>query len=80
MRIGFYYPIGSSNLYRIHMTPDNRSIFPYPETDNVNVTCSGVDANSQCNQWQIEPDGAKGGCVTADCSVKQNLLSDASFA
>ena len=74
MRIGFYYPIGSSNHYVIFMTPDDRSFNPYPETDNVNFTCSGVDANSQCNQWRIEPDGAKGGCLTPDCSVKQNVV------
>lgn len=75
MRIGFYYPIGSSsNLYRIFMTPDDRSFNPYPETDYVNFTCGGVDANSQCNQWRIEPNGAKGGCLTADCSVRQNIV------
>jgi hypothetical protein len=74
MRIGFYYPIGSSNIYRIFMTPDDRSFNPYPETDYVNFTCTGVDASSQCNQWRIEPNGAKGGCLTADCSVRQNIV------
>ena len=74
LRIGFYYPIGGSNLYRIFMTPDDRSFNPYPETDHVNVTCRGEDASSQCNQWRIEPDGEKGGCLTPDCSVKQNVV------
>jgi hypothetical protein len=73
MRIGFYYPIGSSDQYRIHMTPDS-PIFPYPDTDNAAVTCTGVNANSECNQWQIEPNGYKGGCLTEDCSVKQNVV------
>jgi len=74
MRIGFYYPIGSSTLYRIHMTPDSRSVFPYPEVDFADVTCSGVDANLNCNHWTIEPNGTKGGCVTSDCAVKQNVV------
>jgi len=74
IRIGFYYPIGTSNWYRIHMTPDSSAIFPYPETDDGDVTCSGVDATSQCNQWRIEPNGSKGGCLTPDCSVKQNVV------
>lgn len=79
MRIGFYYPIGGSTQYRIHMTPDPGVIFQYPETDNASVTCSGVDANSQCNQWRIEPDGLKGGCLTPDCSVKQNVVKLVKF-
>src|SRR5262249_21724733 len=74
MTIGFYYPAGSSDLYRIHNTPGEQSIFPYTETDFVDMTYTGVDANSQCNRWQIRPDGAKGGCVTADCSVKRNVV------
>jgi hypothetical protein len=74
MTIGFYYPAGSSDQYRIHNTPGEQSIFPYTETDFVDMTCTGVDANSTCNHWQIMPDGAKGGCVTADCSVKRNVV------
>lgn len=74
MTIGFYYPIGSTNHYRIHMTPDSRSLYPFPETDYVDITCTGVNASLQCNSWQIEPNGIKGGCVTADCSVKQNVV------
>lgn len=71
--IGFYYPTGSSNLYRIHMTPDSRSIYYYPETDEISITCTGVDANNRCNQWQMEPNGAKG-CLTQDCSlVRKNI-------
>jgi hypothetical protein len=74
LTIGFYYPVGGKDHYRIHMTPDSRSLFPYPETDYVDITCTGVNSNSQCNRWQIEPNGMKGGCVTADCSVKQNVV------
>ena len=63
---------GSS--YRLHMTPDNRTVYAYPETDYLNVTCASVGANLQCNSWKIEPNGAKGGCLTADCSVRQNIV------
>ncbi|HXG92145.1 MAG TPA: hypothetical protein VNN73_07200 [Blastocatellia bacterium] len=74
MVIGFYYPPGSSDHYRIHCTPGEQSFFPYAETDFVDMTCTGADANAQCNRWQIVPNGAKGGCVTADCSVKRNVV------
>lgn len=74
MTIGFYYPAGSSDLYRIHNTPGEQSSFPYAETDFVDMTCTRVDANSQCNRWQIKPNGLKGGCVTADCMVKRNVI------
>jgi len=40
----------------------------------VNVTCKSLGANLQCNQWKVEPNGTKGGCATADCSVKQNVV------
>jgi hypothetical protein len=42
--------------------------------DYVNITCNGP-ANSQCNNWTIEPNGTKGGCATTDClgSLKQNV-------
>jgi hypothetical protein len=74
MTIGFNYPAGSSDLYRIHNTPGEQSIFPYAETDFVDMTCTGVNANSQCNRWQIRPNGAKGGCITVDCAVKRNVI------
>jgi hypothetical protein len=60
--------------YRMHMTPDSGSIYPYPETDYVDITCTGADANNQCDRWQIKPNGTKGGCLTLDCSVKQNVV------
>jgi len=71
LAITFTY--GNSS-YRLHMTPDNRTVYAYPETDYLNVTCAGVGANLQCNSWKIEPNGAKGGCLTADCSVRQNIV------
>jgi hypothetical protein len=71
MAITFAY---GANSYRLHMTPDNRTVNVYPETDFVNITCTGANASLQCNQWKIEPNGTKGGCVTADCSVKQNVV------
>jgi hypothetical protein len=74
MTVGFYYPAGSTTHYRVHMTPDEGSVFPYPSTDYVNVTCTAANANAQCTRWHFEPNAAKGGCVTADCSVKQNVV------
>jgi hypothetical protein len=69
--IGFDYPSGTR--YRIHMTPNSDAVYPYPLTDYVDTTCTGVDA-SGCNRWQIRPDGFNGGCATADCSVLQNRV------
>jgi hypothetical protein len=43
-----------------------------PETDYVNITCNG-STNSKCNNWTIAPNGFRGGCATADCSLKQNV-------
>jgi len=57
----------AGNSYRLPMNP----LTNYPETDYVNITCTGVDANSQCNQWKIEPSGA---CVTSDCTVRKNVV------
>ena len=71
MVAGFYV---GADFYRIHNTPGGDVVFPYTETDFVNVTCNGVGANLQCNQWRVEPNGTKGGCATADCSVKQNVI------
>jgi len=36
--------------YRIQMNPVN-----YSETNYVDITCTGTNAASQCNQWRIEP-------------------------
>jgi hypothetical protein len=73
LNIGFNYPIGGSDKYLIHMTDDSNAIFPYPEIDHVNITCTGQDANL-CNRWQITPDGEKG-CAVKDCSsVKWNVV------
>src|SRR5437868_14068519 len=71
LAITFCYGSGS---YRIQMTPDNRTVYAYPETDFVNITCAGVNASLQCNSWKIEPNGARGGCLTTDCSVRQNVV------
>ncbi|MCM3901379.1 MAG: hypothetical protein ND866_06715 [Pyrinomonadaceae bacterium] len=57
--------------YFLHMNPVTGADV-FPETDYVNVRCNGA-ANSQCNNWTMTADGTKGGCVTADCSVKQNI-------
>jgi hypothetical protein len=59
------------NDYLLQMNPVAGG-YVFPETDYVKVTCNGA-ANSQCNNWTIVPDGTRGGCVTADCSLKQNV-------
>jgi hypothetical protein len=70
--IGFDY---NGNRYRIHMTPDDNSLYPYPETDYVNITCTGAGANSQCNRWQITAEGTKGCAPTDNClMVKKNIV------
>jgi hypothetical protein len=64
----------SGHDYFLQMNPVAGG-FVCPETDYVNITCNGV-ANSKCNNWAIVPNGAKGGCVTGDCSVsslRQNV-------
>jgi hypothetical protein len=62
----------SGNDYLLQMNPVTGE-YVFPETDYVNVTCIGVAANSQCNNWTIVPNGFRGGCVTPGCSVKQNV-------
>ncbi|HEY6245093.1 MAG TPA: hypothetical protein VIX17_14160 [Pyrinomonadaceae bacterium] len=61
----------SGNEYFLHMNPITGADV-FPETDYVNVRCNWA-ANSQCNNWTMTADGTKGGCVTADCSVKQSI-------
>jgi len=73
LAFSFEYPIGSGNNYAVHMTPDSRNADPYPETDDINITCTGVDANNQCNQWLFEPTGFHGGSVPGYSSVKRNV-------
>lgn len=64
----------NSQRYRMDMNPISTAQGYHPETDFLNVTCTGMNASSQCNSWLIEPNGTKGGCATADCSVKQNVV------
>lgn len=63
----------SGKDYFLQMNPV-AGAFVFTETDYVDITCNGA-ANSQCNDWTIGPNGAKGGCVTPDClgSLKQNV-------
>ena len=46
--------------------------YVFPETDFANITCK-AGLNSQCNNWTVSPNGAKGGCPTSDCSLRQNV-------
>lgn len=64
--------VGSS-FYRIHMTPHG-DVYPYPETDHATITCTGTNPSFKCNQWRVEPNGINGGCLTVDCSVRQNVV------
>ena len=66
---GFSY---GGATYRLQMNPLT-GVDVDPETDYVNITCNAANANSQCINWKIEPNGSKGGCATADCSVIQNV-------
>jgi len=61
----------SGNEYFLHMNPVTGADV-FPETDYVDVTCNG-SANFKCNDWTMAANGTKGGCVSADCSVKQNI-------
>jgi hypothetical protein len=73
--IGFDDPLSGAR-YRIHMTPDDGSVFPYLDTDYIDITCTGVEQDGECNRWEMRPNGAKGGCASGDapCTVKQNRI------
>jgi hypothetical protein len=64
--------------YRLQMNPVVGADVN-PETDLVNITCNAANANSQCINWSIAPNGAKGGCATLDCSVMQNVARLSKF-
>jgi hypothetical protein len=63
----------SGNEYFLQMNPVTGTQDAFPETDYVNATCNGTGANFQCNNWTITPNGSKGGCLTTDCALKQNV-------
>lgn len=66
---GFDY---AGERYRIHMNPIE-GVDVDPETDFVTFTCNAANASSKCISWSMQPSGLKGGCASADCSVKQNV-------
>ena len=43
--------------YRINMNPLSSAQAYYPETNYVNIACTGVDTTGKCNRWKIEPSG-----------------------
>jgi hypothetical protein len=49
------FDLGSDG-YRIQMNPVT-GVYVYPETNVVNVTCTGTSPDTRCNQWKIEPSG-----------------------
>ncbi|HSB11728.1 MAG TPA: hypothetical protein VLM38_19725 [Blastocatellia bacterium] len=64
--------------YRIIMNPGCPAFSDgCPETNATTVTCTGVDGNGNCNIWTIEPSGP---CVTADCSLRKNVIRLAKIA
>jgi hypothetical protein len=53
LTIGF--EIGSDG-YRIQMNPMT-GVYVYPDTNFVNVECTGTSPDTQCNQWTLGPSG-----------------------
>ncbi len=43
--------------YRINMNPNPAAQAYYPETNPVNITCTGTDSLGKCNRWKVEPSG-----------------------
>jgi hypothetical protein len=43
--------------YRINMNPNAAAQAYYPETNYVNISCTGMDAMGKCNRWKVEPSG-----------------------
>lgn len=61
------------NEYFLQMNPGPNGADVAPETDFLNITCNAANASIQCNNWTITANGLKGGCLTTDCSLKQNV-------
>jgi hypothetical protein len=66
-----FFSSGGSE-YFLQMNPGPNGTVA-PETDSLNITCNSANTSFQCNNWTVTPNGAHGGCLTADCSVKQNV-------
>jgi hypothetical protein len=62
-----------SNDYMLQMNPGPNGVYLAPESDFVNITCNGASATFQCNNWTVTANGSHGGCLTVDCSLKQNV-------
>jgi hypothetical protein len=43
--------------YRINMNPNPAAQAYYPETNYVNISCTGMDSIGKCNRWKVEPSG-----------------------
>jgi hypothetical protein len=70
--LAFFFSSGGSE-YFLQMNPGPNGADLAPETDLLNITCNAANGSLQCNNWTIAANGSKGGCLTADCSVKQNV-------
>jgi hypothetical protein len=49
--------IFNGDNYRINMNPNPAAQGYYPETNDVNITCTGMDSLGKCNKWKLEPSG-----------------------
>lgn len=70
--LAVFFNSGGS-AYFLQMNPGPNGVYLAPETDFVNIACNGAGASFQCNNWTVTPNGSRGGCLTADCSLKQNV-------
>jgi hypothetical protein len=70
--LAIFFSSGGSN-YMLQMNPGPNGVYLAPETDFVNITCNAAGASFQCNNWTVTANGSHGGCLTADCSLKQNV-------
>lgn len=71
--LAIFFSSGGSD-YMLQMNPGPNGAYLAPETDFVNITCNATNASFQCSNWTIAPNGTQGGCLTADCSQKQNVV------
>ena len=49
--------IFNGQSYRINMNPNPAAQAYYPETNDVSITCTGMDPLGKCNRWKVEPNG-----------------------
>lgn len=70
--LAVFFSSGGSE-YFLQMNPGPNGADLAPETDFLNITCNSANTVGQCNNWTITANGSNGGCLTTDCSLKQNV-------